>query len=651
MSRPTELSAPNPSDEARFRALADLSPDILSILDREGRLVFNSAAAWKTHGYRPEDLLGRSTFELIHPEDRADFEATFVRLLHSPNEEDRVRYRYRNADGSYSWMEATGRNETTNPLLGGIIAISRDISARVVVENALRESEQRFRMLFATNPQPMTIFDLESLQFLEANEAALALYGHPREEFLRLRSREIRPAEDLARFDRVVELLRDNSTSGKLEHRARHRAKDGRLIDVIAFVQRIEWLGRAAVLVLLQDVTEQLKLQTKLQQTQKLESLGLLAGGIAHDFNNMLTAILGHASIAADEVPGDSSVQESLRLIQESSLRAAELCRQMLAYSGQGRFQVSTFELGDLLKTAVDLVRITIRPTIAVQIDLAAPLPCIEGDRAQLQQVVMNLVLNAADAIGERAGVIRLAAHREHADRARFETMHLSPQLPAGDYLVLEVSDNGCGMAPDIIARIFDPFFTTKFTGRGLGLAAVLGIVRGHRGAIKVESQPGHGTVFTILLPAAAAQQPSAPSAAAPTPNAAAAHRRGRTILVVDDEESVRKTVDAMLTREGVALRFAADGLAAVEEYREHHHTIDAVLLDLTMPRLSGTEAMERMLAINPHARVLLMSGFDEHVESARHAQRGQIGFVQKPFTSQALLEKIDLALARHPGN
>ena len=648
MSRPTELSAPTPSDEARFRALADLSPDILSILDREGHLVFNSASAWKTHGYRAEDLQGRSTFDFVHPEDRTVFEATFVRLLHTPNEEARVRYRYRNADGSYSWMEATGRNETTNPILGGIIAISRDISTQMAAETALRDSEQRFRMLFATNPQPMTIFDLETLQFLEANEAALALYGHPREEFLRLRSREIRPDEDLARFDRVVELLRDGRTSGKLEHRARHCTKDGRLVDVVAFVQRIDWLGRTAALVLIQDVTEQLKLQTKLQQTQKLESLGLLAGGIAHDFNNMLTAILGHASIAADEVPGNSSVQESLRLIQESSLRAAELCRQMLAYSGQGRFQVSTFELGEFLKTAIDLVRITIRPTIAVQVDLAAGLPCIEGDRAQLQQVVMNLVLNAADAIGERAGVIRLAAHRERADRERFETMHLSPQLPEGDYVVLEVSDNGCGMTPDTIARIFDPFFTTKFTGRGLGLAAVLGIVRGHRGAIKVGSRPGHGTVFTILLPAAATTQPPPPRA---TPAATAARRRGRTILVVDDEESVRKTVRAMLTREGLALHFAEDGLAGVEAYREHHHTIDAVLLDLTMPRLGGAEAMDRILAINPRARVLLMSGFDEHVESARHAQRGQVGFVQKPFTSQALLEKIDLALAASPGS
>jgi len=647
VSRPTELSAPTPSDEARFRALADLSPDILSILDREGRLVFNSAAAWKTHGYRAEDLQDRSTFEFIHPEDRAGVEAAFVRLLQTPDGQDRMRYRYRNADGTYCWMEATGRNELANPTLGGVITISRDISARVAAETALRDSEQRFRMLFATNPQPMTIFDLETLQFLEANEAALVLYGHPREEFLQLRSREIRPDEDLARFDRVVELLRDGRTSGKLEHRARHRASDGRLIDVVAFVQRIDWLGRAAALVLIQDVTEQLKLQTKLQQTQKLESLGLLAGGIAHDFNNMLTAILGHASIAADEVPGGSPVHESLRLIQESSLRAAELCRQMLAYSGQGRFQVGTIELGDFLKTAIDLVRVTIRPTVALNVELAAGLPLIEGDRAQLQQVVMNLVLNAADAIGERGGVIRLAAHRESIGRARFETMHLAPQLPEGDYLVLEVSDNGCGMAPDTIARIFDPFFTTKFTGRGLGLAAVLGIVRGHRGAIKVESRPGHGTVFTILLPAASAEQPPAPCPSSTTTNvAAASHRRGRTILVVDDEESVRKTVHAMLTREGLALRFAEDGLAGVDAYREHHHTIDAVLLDLTMPRLGGTEALERMLAINPHARVLLMSGFDEHVESARHARRGQIGFVQKPFTSQALLEKVDLALA-----
>ncbi len=644
MSVPTDIPTPVPSDEERCRALADLSPDILSIFDLQGRLVYSSAAVSRVHGYNVDELIGRSTFDHIHPEDRANVEAAFAAVIAHPDRQGLVRYRYRNADGSYTWMEATGRNEVANPALGGIIAISRDISAQFAAEQALREAERRFRMLFAANPQPMTIFDLETLQFLEANETALALYGYAREEFLGLRSSAIRPEEDLPRFERVLEQLRDDRRTGQVEHRARHRTKDGRIVDVVALVRRLDWVGRPACLVLIQDVTEQLRLQTKLQQTQKLESLGLLAGGIAHDFNNLLTAILGQSSMVAQDLPDDSPARANVLLIQESAVRAADLCRQMLAYSGRGRFLIRAIDLSALLRSTVELLKVTLRHTTVLHLDLAADLPAVEGDPSQLQQVAMNLVLNAADAIGEQGGAIHLATRLEHADRALLETMYLAPDLPPGDYVRLEVVDTGCGMSPEVLARVFDPFFTTKFTGRGLGLAAVLGIVRGHRGAIRVGSTPGVGTAFTLLFPVAprpASPLPSPARSAGPAPV-----QPERTILVVDDDESVRRTVKAMLQRHGMRTLFAEDGLTGVELFAARHQEIDAVLLDLTMPRLDGTGALRRMLEIQPDARILLMSGFDEAAESERYGQLGQAGFVQKPFTMQALVDKLVRACA-----
>ena len=632
------------ASEERFRTLADLSPDIISIFDAEGRLTFNSAAARKTHGYGPEDLLGRSTFDLIHPEDRPGVQTAFAATLDAPATPVIARYRYRNADGSYAWMEAAGRNELGNPHLRGVIAISRDISDRLRAEQALRESENSYRLLFAGNPHPMMIFDLATLRFLEVNAMAVELYGYSRDEFLALTIREIRPPEDLPRFGAILEGLNVNSPGGRVPGVWRHRLKSGRTIDVEIVAHRIEWAGRPAHVVLVHDVTERMKLETKLRETQKLESLGVLAGGIAHDFNNLLTAILGNASLASLDVVPDSPLGESLRLIEESARRAAELCRQMLAYSGRGRFAIHPVDLSRFVQSTVELLRVSIKRNCRLELELSPGLPLIEADTSQLQQVVMNLVINAAEALGTQEGMIRLVTRRQQADRALLETMHLSPELAAGEYVVLEVADSGCGMSAETRSRIFDPFFTTKFTGRGLGLAAVLGIVRGHRGAIRVDSQLGAGTTFTLLFPVAAGASlaPAEPA----TISTAPAQAQTRTVLVVDDEPSVLATARGTLERYGFHVILANDGIDGVKQFKERPAAIALVLLDLLMPRLGGEGAFREMKAIDPNVRVLLMSGLDEGEETRRFAGLGVAGFVQKPFTAQTLATKVDAALA-----
>jgi PAS domain S-box-containing protein len=540
-------------------------------------------------------------------------------------------------------MEASGRNELTNPHIKGIITVSRAIAERVRTEQLLRDDEQRYRMLFAANPHPMMVFDLETLRFIELNATALELYGYSRDEFLKLTIRDIRPPEDLARLDAIIARLNTNSIGGRLPGTWRHRLKSGRIIDVELVANRIEWTGRPAYIVLVDDVTERLRLETKLQQTQKLESLGLLAGGIAHDFNNILTAILGHASLASYEVTPTSSVGKSVQLIEESARRAAELCRQMLAYSGRGRFSVHPIDLSGFVQDIVNLLRVSIGKNCRLMQSPSQGLPLIEVDTTQLQQVVMNLVINAAEAIGKEEGTIRLTTGCLHVDRALLETMYLAQELAEGEYVELKISDTGCGMSPETIARVFDPFFTTKFTGRGLGLAAVLGIVRGHNGAIRVESAPGNGTTFTLLFPVAAGS--ALPVAEAPPPIAIVARSKARTVLVVDDEESVRDIARCMLERWGFRVILANDGIEGVEKFREHQGEIDIVLLDLTMPRLGGCGAFEEMRKISPDACVLIMSGFDESAETQRLVGSGHAGFVQKPFTAQVLMTNISTIL------
>jgi len=327
--------------------------------------------------------------------------------------------------------------------------------------------------------------------------------------------------------------------------------------------------------------TAQAELERKLLETQKLESLGVLAGGIAHDFNNILTGILGNASLAAVELPAGSPVQERLDQVHQAAMRAADLCKQMLAYSGKGRFVVQKIDLGSLVEETTPLLEISISKKAVLRFDLMRGLPPVEADATQVRQVIMNLVINAYEAIGERSGVIMVSTSLARVDRAYLGGTLLAPELPEGDYVCLEITDTGCGMSPETQMKIFDPFFTTKFTGRGLGLAAVLGIMRGHKGALKVYSELGRGTTFRLLFPRASGV---AEALALSAPARPAWRGQGR-VLVADDEETVRATTGAMLRALGFEPRLVADGQQAVEAFCMAPDDFALVLLDLTMPR------------------------------------------------------------------
>jgi PAS domain S-box-containing protein len=375
--------------------------------------------------------------------------------------------------------------------------------------------------------------------------------------------------------------------------------------------------------------------ERKIRETQKLESLGLLAGGIAHDFNNLLTGILGNTHLASHSLTTGAPAQSYLESIKQGCIRAAGLCKQMLAYSGKGRFVVRKLSLNTLVEETTQLLRLSISKQAELRFNLAPDLPPIEADATQVHQVIMNLVINASEAIGAKGGLISLSTLLVRVSPGEPLGGLLAPELPAGAYVCLEVSDTGCGMSAETQARIFDPFFTTKFTGRGLGLAAVHGIVRGHKGALKVYSELGRGSTFKLFFPAAAG---AADPIANPTARAPAAWRGHGCILVVDDEENVRQTVAAMLEKIGFTVEIAGDGREGVERFRAHPDRFTAVLMDLTMPHLDGKQAFAELRRIRPNVRVVLMSGFNEEEAAGDLAGKKLAGFLQKPFEFDALI-------------
>jgi signal transduction histidine kinase/CheY-like chemotaxis protein len=373
---------------------------------------------------------------------------------------------------------------------------------------------------------------------------------------------------------------------------------------------------------------ERIAMEARVLEVQKLESLGVLAGGIAHDFNNLLVGVLGNAGLALLELPPESPARQRIVQIETAARRAADLAHEMLAYSGKGKFIVTALDLSELVREMTHLLSVSIGKSVAVRYALSPEPEIVEGDATQLRQVVMNLVVNASDAIGENNGVITVATGHVHADRGYLSTTFIDEGLTDGNYAFLEVSDTGSGMDPATQARIFDPFFTTKVTGRGLGLAAVLGIVRGHAGALKVYSEPGRGTTFKLLLP----RTDGAVSATAPRPAIVGWRATGR-VLVVDDEELVRNVAAAMMSRLGFEVDAVVDGQSAIDAVAADPARYTAVLLDLTMPGLSGADTFSRLRSIVPELPVVLMSGYSEEAAGARFAGKGVAGFLEKPFS------------------
>ena len=514
-----------------------------------------------------------------------------------------------------------------------------DITEHKRAVRALRTSEEMYRTLMRVIPDPVVVMQDNDHKFV--NTAFSRVFGYAQQEAL----------DDLNFFslvqekDRavVVQRYQDRLAGRPISRTFRLDlvAKDGTVVPCETATTQLQHEGRPAAMVVIRDISERkraederAKLEDQLRHSQKLESLGVLAGGIAHDFNNILTGLMGYAELAQDSLVEEGPAKDYLGEIQTLSVRLNELTNQMLAYSGRGRFCVERFDLVDLLTEMTQLLQLTVPKSVTLEQNCQSDLPPVEADATQLRQVVLNLITNAAESFGDDPGSVSVGVSVVDADRAFLSRAYVDDDLSEGQYVALEVTDSGCGMNEATAARIFDPFFTTKFAGRGLGLAAVLGIVRSHHGAIFVDSELDRGTTFRVLFPVAEERNELIPELI-PVKTV----RRGSgTVLVVDDEETVRTVGSDMLSRAGYRVVLTSNGRDALEILETTEADIDIVLLDLTMPKMSGQETYRQVRAIRPELPVILMSGFAEDDAISRLGETGLAGFLKKPFSAEELL-------------
>jgi PAS domain S-box-containing protein len=506
----------------------------------------------------------------------------------------------------------------------------RELLERMHAEKALREKTEELDRFFSFALDLLCIAGMDGC-FKRLNPAWEATLGYTTRELENHRFLDFVHPEDLAATRAIVETLsRGLSISGFVN---RYRCRDGsyRWIEWQAAPYQGRLIYAAA-----RDITERrnaeeerARLDAQLQQSQKLESLGILAGGIAHDFNNLLAGIMGNAEIILSDLPEDASLRPMAGMVLEIAQRAAGLCTQMLAYSGRGMVTFEPLDLNHAVMEIGHILEASVSKKAEVLHDLAANLPAMEGDPTQIRQVVMNLVINAAESLEDKAGELRVSTGLMRCDREFLRRLHTGQDLRPGEYVYLEVQDTGHGMDEATQARIFDPFYSTKFTGRGLGLAAVLGIVRNHRGALRVESEPGKGTTFRVMFPSLAAPATVAEKTEAP---ADALWRGKGTVLLVDDESTIRIVGRNMLERLGFEVLVAENGERAVELYGEYCGGIQCVILDLTMPRMDGEETFRELRRLNCAAPIIITSGYSEHEVAERFAGRDVAGFLQKPY-------------------
>lgn len=513
----------------------------------------------------------------------------------------------------------------------------RDVTESRRMQDALRASESKWRSYVEHAPVGVLVAD-HTGRHIEANRFAEEMLGYGPGELLFTDVSEI-PAwesaeEARACFDRVV---RDGLAEGVFLA----RRKDGRSIWVSVRASKI---SDGRFMAVLQDITaqkqaeeERRKLDAEMVRVQKLESLGVLAAGIAHDFNNILAGIQVFADLLQRAPDASDSAKEKAAEIRKATRRGADLTRQILTYAGKGPVRLQSVDINRVTEGMRSILEVAVSKKAHLQFRLPAGLPPVLADASEIGQVLMNLVVNASEALGDAAGEIIIETWTANADGMRYEEEHRAGDLSRAAHVCLEVTDNGCGMDGTTISRIFEPFFTTKFAGRGLGLATVYGIVRRHGGSVHVSSDVAKGSTFRVLLPIANA--PPEPSLAEPTLTVCA--RGSRSVLLADDEAMVRLGTQALLESTGFRVLAASDGEEAVALFRAHHQEIVCVVLDLTMPKMSGAEAFRELRRIDPNVRVVLTSGYT--TEDMRHRFSGEsvFGFVQKPDSIEPVLAEL----------
>jgi PAS domain S-box-containing protein len=616
---------------AHLAAIVESSEDAVISKTLEGTILTWNTGAEHVYGYPAAEAIGLAMTILL-PDDRPDEETLILERIRRGERVEHFETVRRNKSG-----DRIDVSLTISPIRdhnGRIIAASH--IARNISERKRLDEQLRHLAAIVESSEDAVISKTLQGMVLTWNAGAEHVYGYPSAEAIG------RPMTFLLPDDRPDEealILERIGRGERVEHfETIRRHKSGDRIDVSLTISPIrDHNGRIiAASHVARNITERRRLDEQLRHTQKLESLGVLAGGVAHDFNNLLTGILGNTSLALESVSINNPIRGVLRDVLSASERAAHLTRQLLAYAGKGHFVVEPINISGLVREISRLIQTSISKNVQLRLELRDDVPSIHADASQLQQLIMNLVINGAEAIGaDENGTVLVTTGTQIVDETYRLSALAGSELGVGTYVSLEVHDTGCGMDDVTLSRIFDPFFTTKFTGRGLGLAAVQGIVKGHKGTLKVYSRPGRGTTFKVLFPATGELPASKPAL---PPQLVARHE---LILVIDDEDIIRRTAKSMLEHYGYTVVLAENGKEGVELLKVLAESVSAVLLDMTMPVMNGEEALRYMRAINPDIKVILSSGYNEVEAIRRFTGKGLAGFIQKPYSAPALAEKI----------
>ncbi|HXD33706.1 MAG TPA: PAS domain S-box protein [Pyrinomonadaceae bacterium] len=624
--------------EEQFRALFENAKDVLFTCDLSGNFTSLNRAGEIVTEYSREEAVGMNFAQVVAPEHlhiakemlsrkaQADVATTYELEIVTKSRR-RVLF------------EISSRSRYREGKVIGVQGSARDITERKSAEEALRRSEEQYRILFESNPLPMWVFDLETLSLLALNEAAVRHYGYTREAFLSLKLQDLHPsleeAEAMAsRLNRIESL----SDLGEW----RHRTAIGSIINVVITANITQFSQRQAGLMLAHDITERKRAeealhssQLQLQQSQKLEAIGQLAGGVAHDFNNLLTAISGYTDLSLRRLSEDDPVRRNLLETKKASERAASLTRQLLAFSRKQILEPKVLDLNLVVHDMHKMLQRLIGEDIVLSAKLAINIGKVKADPGQVQQIIMNLIVNARDAM-PRGGMATIETGNVRLDEAY---MLGKAAVQPGDYVMLAMSDTGCGMDEKTLARIFEPFFTTKEAGKGtgLGLSTVYGIVKQSGGYISAYSEVGAGTVFKVYLPRIAGDREPVK-----LKTVARSEARGtETILLVEDETVVRRMSSMILESNGYRVLQAADATEALAIFDQHRDEIELLLTDVIMPGMSGRVLAEKIGLIRAELPVLYMSGYTDDAIVRHGLLCDGLEFLQKPFTSEVLTNKV----------
>ncbi len=614
--------------ERRLRSITEHAPDFILEFGRDGVITYMNRAA---PGHTLDDMVGSNVRQWMEPTAHADFDRCVQHVFETGE------------TSSYESVGAiTGRhyNNRVSPVLSdssitSAILITHDITDIRVAEHQLAEAERRYRALVESSFEGLCISVDRTLIY--GNQAMADMFGYTLEEMVGLSPATMATPES-------AEVIKRNVAAGvETPYEVTCVRKDGTTFPCELLGRNIVHDGKPARITGFRDLTErrrqeaeQARRELAVRHAQKLETLGVLAGGIAHDFNNLLTIMLANIEMSISRVGKPERAREHMTEVRTAAIRARDLTTQLLVYAGRGEQEIETLDLNDLLRDAAALLNVSIAKSATLDFDLADELPAIEADVGQIRQIAMNLIINASDAL-DGGGTITVETGRVDADDAYLQDSFGDGGLQPGEYVYLAVADTGVGMNHATVSRIFDPFFTTKFTGRGLGLAAVQGIVRAHRGAIKVDSQPGRGTRFVVLLPSAghrAATAVTEREQVRPAP-------RGKTVLVAEDEVALARTIQEALRSTGYTVILTEDGAEAIAAFEANADAIDIALLDVNMPKKTGVDVLHAIRAHTAELPVVLSSGFSDLRHNEVSANDGRVVVLNKPYGLDVLFDTL----------